>query len=484
MNDFDPLQHGATNTQNTPSPSSDGFNPTQYGATPYDPASSDINKSASLLGVSTAANERLQQPDPQSQQDEFASVSGVGHAIGDIAQGAVDTALHPVKNIVNPAIKFIGSALSSPIDIVRGLFGKAPLNQPIGQFGAPSVNSIQTDAANNASDVYDQKITPLDATIQTVGDTLQGAGSTLGAGELSGVGKVPIKGLASSIEKKGASALVGEGTAQKVATAVAKSPADIAIEAASPRLTPKVAEGATTTTSPIRGKISIVPQNRTKEIADAITGIVKGQSASQDKELVTKALEKEANDLSTKVGSINQNTSTKGVKTWLDQVSKPIEIESDPVQSRKFDLTKDTLLKIIDKNDKNVGGLFKARKEFDALVNKEFPNLWDKENAPFRSAVKGMRDAVNNSIEANLPDGLGYKESLKKQSLMYDAIDNLGEKAAKGTPKVQGEIGTTRLGRFSEKHPTATKVIKGAGATAAVGAIGKGAYDTAGKLGL
>jgi len=99
----------------------------------------------------------------------------------------------------------------------------------------------------------------------------------------------------------------------------------------------------------------------------------------------------------------------------------------------------------------------KSRKEFDALVEKEFPTLYDRENAPMRSSVKAMRDALNNSIDANLPKGFGYKDSLRKQSLMYDAIDNIAGKSSEETKTT----GIGRIGSAIKKHPVGT-VVTGA----------------------
>lgn len=197
-------------------------------------------------------------------------------------------------------------------------------------------------------------------------------------------------------------------------------------------------------------KTEILPDKRTIEVAKAMEGIVKkGETGAENISRVKNALTTEADTLQKKVSTIKQPVSVKGVTTWLDGVEKPIEIKSDDTLNRKFDITKNSLRKILTKNigdGGNVSTLLKSRKEFDSLVDREFPTLYDRENAPFRSAVKSMRDALNNAIEANLPDGFGYKESLKKQSLMYDAIDNIAGKSANETK----QNGFTR---FIKKHP-------------------------------
>jgi len=115
-----------------------------------------------------------------------------------------------------------------------------------------------------------------------------------------------------------------------------------------------------------------------------------------------------------------------------------------------------------------------ARSEFDAFIAKQFPNLYSSETlTPMRQAIRDVREAINDVVdsrlpEGKLPDGTSFRDSLKRQTLLYDAIEN----AAPKTPKV-GSNSITRFEQAIKKHPIAT----GVGTAATV-------YAGAKKLGL
>jgi hypothetical protein len=94
----------------------------------------------------------------------------------------------------------------------------------------------------------------------------------------------------------------------------------------------------------------------------------------------------------------------------------------------------------VQKNGGKISNILDARKEFDALVEKQFPNLYDSASKPMRSAISAMRGVLNDLVEKNLPS-VGYKSSLRAQSGLLTAIDNMAEKAASGGSKEIGEVG-------------------------------------------
>jgi len=86
--------------------------------------------------------------------------------------------------LVDPAVKFGVSALASPIDMGRGVLGKAPLS---GEFPLPSGDmskTIQSEFTDKAKQVTEGSLSPLEATASTVLDTVTGAGDVLGAEQL------------------------------------------------------------------------------------------------------------------------------------------------------------------------------------------------------------------------------------------------------------------------------------------------------------
>lgn len=298
-----------------------------------------------------------------------------------------------------------------------------------------------------------------------VGDAAGTLLDTLSAGTYGAAAKGLKTGeLATKIAKPTAVTL-GEQGAKKIAKKIGGTTAKDTLKVITPQLSKKETSAALAagkgSITPILRKTVIAPSQRLKDVATAVQGLVKkGASATKNISSVKSALTDEATKLEKAVDGIKQPVSLKGATTFIDAIKKPIEIEADATQARKFDITKNALSKIITENlekNPNVASLLKSRKEFDSLVDKEFPTLYDKTNSAFRSAVKAMRDGLNDAIEANLPDGFGYKESLKKQSLYYDAIDNIAEKSSE-------EVGTNKIGRIGnaiKKHPVGSLVTGG-----------------------
>lgn len=122
---------------------------------------------------------------------------------------------------------------------------------------------------------------------------------------------------------------------------------------------------------------------------------------------------------------------------------------------------------IMTKNGGTPSGLLKSTQEFDGLVKKVYPNLYDKDFSPVRSAVKVIRDAMNDTVDKALPD-TAYQATRKIQSKLITAIDNMAERAASGPDK---EIGTTvieRAGATITKHPVLSSVLGTLGTLGAV----------------
>ena len=482
MKEFDPTKYGATPVQE----SSGGFDPSQYGATPYDAGNTDINKTAALLGWSTAANERLQninQPDdstvnnPERIQPYIDKAQQAQANASQVESEATlgSTIKNGVKSIANETIRGIGSVVRSPIDVVRGLLGMSPLQDKIGQFGGGTVPTVQAEAATNAGKVFDQQMTPLQATGEAVSGALSTA-NVLGAEDVAKVG--------SDVAAKVAGTDMGKAVISGVKDILGSRSTNKVIEEVSPRLTPQVAENAATKTSLLRGKTTIVPTDHTKEVADAVKDVVKGKSFSQDKELVRNAISTEAKNLKSYIKEVDHAVPGRELKSALAKVEKPIMVKSDNTVNNYFDNVVKKANSIIDESKGTVSGLLDGRQEFDKMIQKEFPNLYsDEKMTPIREAVKSIRNQWNDFMEGQLAGDPAFKESLHKQSLMYDAFDNLSEKAAKGAPKVQGEIGTTRLDRMAARHPVVTKGAKAAGA-GALGLVGGGAAYEVGKKGV
>lgn len=162
----------------------------------------------------------------------------------------------------------------------------------------------------------------------------------------------------------------------------------------------------------------------------------------------------------------------KQLNARLAKIEKPIAIKADATLNRQFDLVREAALKIAKEKGGTIASLFDARKSFDDLVEKQFPTLYDRANAPMRDAITSIRREMNDFIEEQLPN-VAFKNSLRTQTRLFDAIDNLA-------PKAFDEIGTTRLGRYFERHPMQGAIkdrAKDAAILGGLGLVGLGAYN-------
>lgn len=157
------------------------------------------------------------------------------------------------------------------------------------------------------------------------------------------------------------------------------------------------------------------------------------------------------------------------LKGALNNVEIPITVKSDTSLARQAGYLKSAAVKIAEGSDKKTVGILDTRQAFDRLINKEYPNLYEKEQTPIRQYIRQLRQAINDFAESkipdgNLPDGSSFKQELKKQNLAIEAKGNIAEKAPKA--------GTTKAGRFLKAHPLIKKAV--IGTAGALGLTGVG----------
>lgn len=126
---------------------------------------------------------------------------------------------------------------------------------------------------------------------------------------------------------------------------------------------------------------------------------------------------------------------------------------------------------IIRQNEETGKGLLKAKKEYDIWVKRFKPNAFDaKAESAFTESNREIRNAFKDLLEERAPT-LGIKKSLKKQSSLYNALDNLTPKAAIEADTAIGR-GFQRIGKVLG---TKNKVVQGVAAAAGIGGLGAAA---------
>lgn len=141
------------------------------------------------------------------------------------------------------------------------------------------------------------------------------------------------------------------------------------------------------------------------------------------------------------------------LESKMKALEMPIQVRADTTQRNQYNIAREAALKIAKAKGGKISDLFEARKEFDRLVDQQFPTLYDRQNAPMLQAITDMRKVMNETIEGALKKrGVDYSDSLLQQTLLFDARDALAAKAYK-------ELGTNKVQRFMINHPLVQQTV-------------------------
>ena len=141
----------------------------------------------------------------------------------------------------------------------------------------------------------------------------------------------------------------------------------------------------------------------------------------------------------------------------LNKIEMPTMIASDNTLKNAYNLVKQKMVSLVGDGGK-LGDLLNHRSEFDSFINQQFPNLYSSDTlTPMRKAVLDIRGAINKVVEdglpdGKLPDGTDFRDSLKQQTLLYNAIDNTA-------PKV-GKMGSNAITQWIKANPNKATALK------------------------
>lgn len=155
----------------------------------------------------------------------------------------------------------------------------------------------------------------------------------------------------------------------------------------------------------------------------------------------------------------------------LKKIEPPEFIKADPVLQRTYDLVREKILKVVDKNKKTTEALWDSRKEFDAIAERQLGNLdpLSGQGNAIKQAVLDMRRAVNDFIADSVPNGdANFKAQLKRLSNMYEGRTNIAEQNYKLLDK-------NFIERWRKQNPQKARLLQQglglAGATAVGSAV-------------
>ena len=419
--------------------------------------------------------------------------------VGKMGAGTVGDIIGETgKSAVNATPEFI----KKPVGEFLNTEGKFLAETPVGKAGI--------EAARQGAEAYDKwaKANPnaarhvesaVDITsLYPGGKAADSAAKGVGvaAKELGAVAKKGGEVIGPSLEK-GGNSLIARAAKQ------AKEAKDKYLhDLISPKETQSVKEanvGRTEEKGLFRQK-QVIPTAREKEIAETVgkvEGVSHKNSLQGNYNAIAKANKAEGNALMKSLESkdipVDSKEFGEKLQETMTELGKHPYIVGDAEKSAQKVM--DGMVSIAAKNPMSVSGLLKTRREFDQWVErlKGEGIFTPKKDDPVTSAVHKIRQTLNDYVESKVPD-VNYKASLRKQSNLYRAMDNLEIKAAgegknslsrawqkamalvpgKNLLEKEGALGVAGGGALLASHlgvPLA--------APAAVGGLGYGAYKAA-----
>lgn len=360
-----------------------------------------------------------------------------GGALNKAAEGTINP-LSGILQTVGAGAGAVGDTVGAGLELIPGVKQAEGL---IGQGASALANTGLGKAVVQAGTDFAEKHPEITADIGAVGNIA----SVLPVGKLAGLAKDAVgAGIAKAAGKTALDGVIDDVTPNLSAGAAAKRAAK---------------QGLTKST--LTGKIGVSAGKDVKDIAQVVADNIPNYdklSTFTDKLNATRdAVYNLAENLKKQVAESGQDRvyPFKELAAKMNAVEEPISLRGTPFE-KQIGLVKKAALDIAKKKGGTISSLFDARKEFDQLVERTYPNLYDKENAPMRSAIRGVRDTMNQFIEDKLPAGSDFRNQLLTQSKLFTAIDSLAPKATK-------EIGSTSLSRFAGRHPLISNMFKTAG---------------------
>lgn len=231
-----------------------------------------------------------------------------------------------------------------------------------------------------------------------------------------------------------------------------------------------------------RKEVQLTPQEQ--EMADTVSQIKdvkKGNSLQGNYNAVQDANHAEADSLIANLQKNNVTVPDDVIVNGLDAVRN--RLSKNPYlagadASKSAEAVTNQALEIIMKQPRTASGLLQARKDLDAWVKSQRPNVFDAADSPVSTAVREVRQEINDMV-ANAVPNADVKASLRKQSNLYRAQDNIATKAK--------DEAKTRIGRAAKTVGNAITLkngVAGGLALAGLGASGAAVPIAAGALSL
>lgn len=367
------------------------------------------------------------------------------------------------KTVPEAALRTVGGIARTPFDIIGELPGVKQTLDKIGSLigKVPGVKEVVEKAGEIA-----QKHPDLAKDVQNVVDI-----AAFGSG---GIIEKPIQKISGETIKKGGE-IIEKGAIR--ATDIEKQ--KFVRELVRPEQTKAIKEAQVARTTEKgkgifkRSEIKPTPQDLESEKAILeIPGVSKSKTVQQNYNIIKKYNSDEASRLEESI-KVNDFKVPKGESIIRIERARADLMES-PLITGDAEKTAAKLIngakKFIEKNSETGSGLLEARKQYDIWVKAQKPNAFGDKLDAFNLANREIRKAMNDLLEEKAPQ-LKVKDSLHKQSALFNAMENLTPKAAQ---EADTAIGRT-MQNIGKVLGTKNKVVQAVAAAAGIGGLGAAA---------
>lgn len=339
------------------------------------------------------------------------------------------------EDFIDPAVTFLGSAARVPQDVVSLLQGRGPSQYDIPLPSGKTSKTIQAQAGDVTSDVFEGKTTPMEGTLNLAGQTVSGAGAVLGAADLIPKTADELPGLAHYVrgrieggDKSFKTALDDVTPEYKTATPTEK---EKLVNQPSVNGTPRVQEGGffsgrTVTSTPgeaeIANKLSTVP------------GYKPNMTMLDKSNLIQDQIAKEGNAMR---ASLQNESFVAPIKEITSVVRKAVNtVPENSLLLSKSDPVIKNYLRVVNNAANNISGdlegVLNLKQTLDAAYKNARGNLafGDARMTSLDEIHTAARDALTKYMIDNAKN-TDVKSALRSQWLLYKANDIISAKAAK-----------------------------------------------------
>lgn len=282
---------------------------------------------------------------------------------------------------------------------------------------------------------------------QIIADLMSGrrAAQDITPEEILGLGAVFAGGGATArlaqkaIPKPKPSILARTGTKLETAagTQAQRQRTDFLDDLVSPKLTQKVREDRAARTGPggvfRTGKVEpTVAERSMADVVGDIPGVVEGNTLTKNLQAVNAGIGREATRLEKavkeqpfKISREAMIAERKALQVRLDD--NPLLVGDAAKVAKRVGRKAEMILK-----DKPAtgSGMLAARKELDAWIKTQRPKIFDPaQESALSVAVREVRQSMNTLVDQSAPS-VGVRQSLQRQSNLFNAADNIAAKAA------------------------------------------------------